>query len=91
MLEQAKFSLARAGVMVGLCGLVVLGAGWFLNSREAVKTKAQVHFSAQTWESVQSVLRHVAPKVSSSVPPLASGTRCSISSRAITRCCGLRQ
>ena len=32
MLEQARFSLARAGVMVGLCGLVVLGAGWVMNS-----------------------------------------------------------
>lgn len=65
MLEQAKFSLARAGVMVGLCGLVVLGAGWLLNSREALKSKAPVHFSAQIWQKVQSVLRHVTPKVSS--------------------------
>ena len=48
MLEQARFSLARAGVMVGLCGLVVLGAGWVMNSRDGVKNKASVHFSART-------------------------------------------
>jgi len=78
MLEQAKFSLARAGVMVGLCGFVVLGAGWFLNSREAVKTKAPVHFSVQTWQGVQSVLRHVAPKASSPVLslPQRQGAAC---------------
>lgn len=61
MLEQAQFSLARAGVMVGLCGLVVLGSGWILNNREAVKTKASAHFSARIWNSGQLVLRHVAP------------------------------
>lgn len=80
MLEQAKFSLARAGVMVGLCGLVVLGAGWLLNNREVVKTKAPVHFSAQTWQSVQLVLWHVAPKTSSPVLPLpqTSGAACAV-------------
>jgi len=61
MLEQARFSLARAGVMVGLCATVVLGAGWFMNQREAVRTQAPVHFSARTWQAVQTVLRHVAP------------------------------
>jgi cell division protein FtsI/penicillin-binding protein 2 len=75
MLEQARFSLARAGVMVGLCGLVVLGAGWVMNSREAVKTQAPVHFSARTWEDVQGVLRHVVPNASgqaTSFPALSS-------------------
>lgn len=64
MLEQARFSLARAGVMVGLCGLVVLGAGWVMNSRDGVKNKASVHFSARTWEDVQWVLRYVTPLAS---------------------------
>lgn len=70
MLEQARFSLARAGVMVGLCGLVVLGAGWVMNSREVVKSKASVYFSARTWEDVQWVLRHVVPTDSFLAVPL---------------------
>ena len=64
MLEQARFSLARAGVMVGLCSLVVLGAGWVMNSRDGVKNKASLHFSARTWEDVQWVLRYVTPLAS---------------------------
>ncbi len=71
MLEQARFSLARAGVMVGLCATVVLGAGWVMNQREAVRTQAPVHFSARTWQGVQSVLRHVAP-VSATSQAMAS-------------------
>ena len=61
MLEQARFSLARAGVMVGLCAVVVLGSGWVLNHREAVKSKAPVHFSVRTWEEAQWVLGLIAP------------------------------
>ena len=61
MLEQARFSLARAGVMVGLCAVVVLGSGWVLNHREAVKSKAPVHFSVRTWEEAQWVLSQISP------------------------------
>ncbi len=61
MLEQARFSLTRAGVMVGLCGLLVLGSGWLVNQRPALKGPAPVHFSAQTWQQVQAVLGHVRP------------------------------
>lgn len=61
MLEQARFSLARAGVMVGLCAVVVLGSGWVLNHREAVKSKAPVHFSVRTWEEAQWVLGLIVP------------------------------
>lgn len=64
MLEQARFSLARAGVMVGLCAVVVLGSGWVMNHREAVKSKAPVHFSVRTWEEAQWVLSQIAPTTS---------------------------
>ena len=74
MLEQARFSLARAGVMVGLCATVVLGAGWVMNQREAVRSQAPVHFSARTWQSVQTVLRHVSPvNAPNQAKALASG------------------
>jgi len=63
MLEQARFSLARAGVMVGLCGLLVLGGGWVLNQRPALKGPAPIYFSAQTWQRVQAVLPHVEPVI----------------------------
>lgn len=74
MLEQARFSLARAGVMVGLCATVVLGAGWVMNHREAVRTQAPVHFSARTWQEVQWVLRQVTP-VDAPRPVLPSAQR----------------
>ena len=61
MLEKAQFSLPRAGVMVGLCGLVVLGAGWLMNHRDAIKSKAPVHFSSGAWLSMQLVFKHVSP------------------------------
>jgi hypothetical protein len=68
MLEQARFSLARAGVMVGLCGAIVLGGGWLVNQRQAIQGPASVHFGAQTWQRVQSVLRHVIPAPITSPP-----------------------
>ena len=78
MLEQARFSLARAGVMVGLCGLLVLGAGWVLNQRPALKGPAPIYFSVQTWQRVQAVLRHVGPVIAAAPtrPQQAGHTAC---------------
>lgn len=75
MLEQARFSLARAGVMVGLCGLLVLGGGWLMSQRPVLKGPAPVHFSAQTWQQVQAVLRHVVPEPAPP-PPQAGSAAC---------------
>lgn len=73
MLEQARFSLARAGVMVGLCGLLVLGSGWLMNQNPARKVAQPVHFSAQTWQQVQAVLSHLRPAVTGSSAVLSPG------------------
>lgn len=61
MLEQARFSLARAGVMVGLCGLLAWVGGALLNPRQLNQKTPSVHFSAQTWQRLQTALHHVKP------------------------------
>jgi hypothetical protein len=58
MLEQARFSLSRAGVMVGLCALLFLTAGIWFNTQHTV---SDTYFSEQHWSSTQALLRHVKP------------------------------
>jgi hypothetical protein len=63
MLEKGKFSLARAGVMAGLVGIVFLGAGFFSQYESAVP-KNKVHLPENLWSSIERLLIHV--QVSSS-------------------------
>ena len=58
MLEKSGFSLARAGVMAGLVGIVFLGAGFF--SQHGNKDPASsVHLSEALWSGVDRLLAHV--------------------------------
>ena len=58
MLEQARFSLSRAGVMVGLSALLFLSTGIWFNTQQSV---SDVYFSEQTWDNAQTLLRHIKP------------------------------
>jgi len=58
MLEQARFSLSRAGVMVGLSSLLFLSTGIWFNTQQSV---SDVYFSEQTWDNAQTLLRHIIP------------------------------
>ena len=58
MLEQARYSLSRAGVMAGLSALLFLSAGVWFNTQHEV---SDTYFSEQTWNNTQAVLRHIKP------------------------------
>lgn len=66
MLESSGFSLARAGVIVGLAGVCFLGAGFWTQSGDETQA-SKVHVSQALRASVDQLLAHV--RVSDAITP----------------------
>lgn len=69
MLEQARFSLSRAGVMAGLTALLFLSAGVWFDPQKGVTDS---YFSEHTWSNAQALLRHVKPETDITLPSAAA-------------------
>ena len=69
MLESSGFSLARAGVIVGLAGVCFLGAGFWAQSGDEDQA-SKVHVSQALRASVDQLFAHV--RVSEAIAPSAA-------------------